>query len=147
MPDQRLKASMKRLDEILTAAPAPEDVSAVLPSALDRNAPTAVISVAAFSGFGLHQILSIHRSFPHFFKQFIFVSAAVVDSGTFKGAVEIERLVESTELNLKKYVAWAQKQGWTRADIQEGEKGNGLEFLAMHRAMMNLRNWQEGEGH
>ena len=27
-------------------------------------------------------------------------------------------------------------QGWTRADVQEGQKGNGLEFLAMHRVMI-----------
>jgi len=32
--------------------------------------------------------------------------------------------------------AWAKKQGWARADVQEGTKGNGLEFLAMHRVMI-----------
>jgi hypothetical protein len=32
--------------------------------------------------------------------------------------------------------AWAKKQGWARADIMEGSKGNGLEFLAMHRVMI-----------
>jgi hypothetical protein len=32
--------------------------------------------------------------------------------------------------------AWAKKQGWSRADVQEGAKGNGLEFLAMHRVMI-----------
>ncbi len=31
---------------------------------------------------------------------------------------------------------WAQSQGYQRASMQEGEKGNGLEFLAMHRAMI-----------
>jgi hypothetical protein len=34
--------------------------------------------------------------------------------------------------------AWAKKQGWARADIQEGAKGNGLEFLAMHRVMIRM---------
>jgi hypothetical protein len=34
--------------------------------------------------------------------------------------------------------AWAKKQGWARADIQEGAKGNGLEFLAMHRVMIRI---------
>lgn len=33
---------------------------------------------------------------------------------------------------------WAKGQGWARADIQEGQKGNGLEFLAMHRVMISL---------
>jgi hypothetical protein len=34
--------------------------------------------------------------------------------------------------------AWAQKQGWSRADLQEGTPGNGLEFIAMHRVMINM---------
>jgi hypothetical protein len=33
-------------------------------------------------------------------------------------------------------VAYMQKQGWTRAAVQEGEPGSGLDFLAMHRAMV-----------
>ena len=114
---ESMKRNMKRLDEILTAVPLPPNVGAVQPSLLDRHAPTAVISVTAFSGFGLHQVLSIHRSFPNFFKQFIFVSAAVVDSGTFKGAEEIERLEATTGENAKMYVAWAQSQGF-RADYR-----------------------------
>jgi hypothetical protein len=32
--------------------------------------------------------------------------------------------------------AWAKRQGWARADLMEGSKGNGLEFLAMHRVMI-----------
>jgi hypothetical protein len=34
--------------------------------------------------------------------------------------------------------AWAVKQGWSAATIQEGRPGNGLEFLAMHRVMIGL---------
>lgn len=34
--------------------------------------------------------------------------------------------------------AWAKRQRWARADIQEGAKGNGLEFLAMHRTMIRM---------
>ncbi len=33
-------------------------------------------------------------------------------------------------------VAWAKRQGWIRATLQEGTAGNGLEFLAMHRVMI-----------
>ena len=35
-------------------------------------------------------------------------------------------------------LAWAKKQGWKRADIQEGAAGNGFEFLIMHRAMLTI---------
>jgi hypothetical protein len=34
--------------------------------------------------------------------------------------------------------AYAKRQGWSRADVMEGAKGNGLEFLAMHRSMIRL---------
>ena len=38
--------------------------------------------------------------------------------------------------------AWAKKQGWSRATVQEGAKGNGLEFLAMHRVMIRTLSQQ-----
>src|SRR5690349_12365403 len=33
---------------------------------------------------------------------------------------------------------WAERRGWRRATFQEGEVGNGYEFLAMHRAMLRV---------
>lgn len=106
-----VRKNMRRLDEILISLPAPETPD-VAPSPLDTRLPTAILSVSSFSGFGLHQILSIHKSFPGYFKQFLFVSAAVVDSGNFKGAEEIGHLERTTEEMLRKYVAWAQGQGF-----------------------------------
>lgn len=35
-------------------------------------------------------------------------------------------------------VEYAKRQGWARAARQEGDAGNGVEFLAMHRAMIEL---------
>lgn len=35
-------------------------------------------------------------------------------------------------------VTYATQQGWSRAAQQEGEVGNGLDFLMMHRAMLTL---------
>jgi hypothetical protein len=35
-------------------------------------------------------------------------------------------------------LAWAQKQGWKMAAIQEGVAGNGFEFLMMHHAMLTI---------
>ena len=35
-------------------------------------------------------------------------------------------------------VAYAERQGWQRATHQEGDAGNGVEFLAMHRAMFEM---------
>jgi amino acid transporter len=106
------RRSLERLDSILGSARAPSAETALAPAApLDPKAPTAVICVTTFSGFGLHQVLSVHRSFPNFFKNFIFISAAVIDSGVFKGADEIERLKAETEEHLRRYVAWARVHG------------------------------------
>jgi hypothetical protein len=104
---EQVRQGLRRLDDILTTVPLPKHVEWAEPSDFDPNAPTAVISVASFSGFGLHQILSIHKSFPGFFKQVIFASAAVVDSGTFIGAEELEALEQTTERHLRRSVAWA----------------------------------------
>jgi amino acid transporter len=109
---ERARASLARLDAILGSARAPAAQTALEPAPpLDPKAPTAVICVTSFSGFGLHQVLSVHRSFPNFFKNFIFVSASVIDSGVFKGADEIELLKAETEENLRRYVAWARVHG------------------------------------
>lgn len=35
-------------------------------------------------------------------------------------------------------VAYAESKGWARADFQEGAPNSGLDFLAMHRAMLML---------
>lgn len=113
-----IRRDRQRLDDVLMGLPAPpESESAGEAGATDRNAPTAVVCVASFSGFGLHQILSIHRSFPSYFANFVFLSAAVVDSGVFKGAEEVERLKATTEDNLQRYVAWARTHG-LRADYR-----------------------------
>src|SRR3712207_1395515 len=47
-------------------------------------------------------------------------------------------LAEQGNTGAQEIVAYAQDQGWTRAAIQEGASGNGLEFLGMHRAMIEL---------
>ncbi len=108
---RRVRAELKSLDDVLVPVPAgeatrpPEDT-------VDRNAPTAILMVDRFSGFGLHQILTIHRSFPRYYRNFIFVSVAVVDSGSFKGAAEVEALEADTRANLQRYVEWCRRRGW-----------------------------------
>src|SRR5438552_15955828 len=106
---RRVSAGMKSLDDVLKDLPPAPGAEAS--TRLDKNVPTAVIMVKSFSGFGIHEVLSIHRLFPRMFKNFISVSAPVVDSGSFKGAQEIESLEDETRSNLQKYVAWAQGQG------------------------------------
>jgi hypothetical protein len=114
---ETIRRSLHRMDEILMSVPAPNQIDDVQPSELDTKLPTAIISIKGFSGFGIHQILSIHKAFPGYFKQFLFISAAIVDSGNFKGAEELGQLEKATEESLKNYVAWAQGHGF-KADYR-----------------------------
>ena len=114
---ESVRQSLHRMDDILMSVPAPNQIDEVSPSELDPKLPTAIISIKGFSGFGIHQILSIHKAFPGYFKQFLFISAAIVDSGNFKGAEELGHLEKTTEESLKKYVAWAQGHGF-KADYR-----------------------------
>src|SRR3954470_4023745 len=38
----------------------------------------------------------------------------------------------------KANAAYAKKMGWKKASRQEGDKGNGFDFLVMHRAMIEI---------
>ncbi len=104
-----IRAGVRQLDEILgSIAP----TGTPCDRALDPNAPTAVLLVNGFNGLGVHTLLSTLRFFPGLYKQFIFVSIAVVDSGHFKGREEIEALQRETEEHVNRYVDLARRLGF-----------------------------------
>jgi len=124
---RNVSAGFHDLDTILEATPLP--ASPIPPSGpLDKNAPTAILTVQRFSGFGLHQILSIQRLMPGYIKNYIFISVGVVDSGNFKGTEEMARLEEETRANLEKYVQWSRSQGLT-ADYRMAIATESVETL------------------
>jgi hypothetical protein len=77
----------------------------------NRRAPTAVVLVPSFGGVGIHTVLNIFRSFPGHYKNLVFVSVGVIDSGGFKGAEAVEALEASTEAMLRRYCAVAAELG------------------------------------
>jgi amino acid transporter len=79
--------------------------------ALSPQEPTAAVLVGGYSGVGIHTLLSVLRTFPGYFKNFVFLSVGVVDSGVFKGVDEIEALRTKTEADLRKFVAFAERHG------------------------------------
>ena len=91
----------------------------------DDGLPTAVQLVNGFNGLGVHTLLSTLRFFPGLYKQFVFVSVAVVDSGSFKGKEEIDALQRQTEADLAKYVRLARGLGFPAESIT----GVGTEVL------------------
>ena len=78
----------------------------------DPREPTAVLLVGSYGGIGVHSMLAIHKMVPNYFKNIVFVSVAVVDSGSFKGTEEIRALQDNVEQTLHKYVDLARRLGW-----------------------------------
>jgi amino acid transporter len=99
----------QKLDEILMSIPTSEVVNIEPP---DRQKMTAIQLVRSFDGFGIHTLLSVIRNFPGLYKNFIFVSVAVADSGSFKGAGGVENLEASIKEMLLKYVHLARSLGF-----------------------------------
>jgi K+ transporter len=114
---QSVTRGMRKLDVLLDTVPTTgiKNTDPVNPHKM-----TAVQLVTGFHGFGVNTFYSITKNFPGVYENFIFVSIAVVDSGSFKGAAELNALAESTKKALQKYVDLAQDFGFSadyRMDI------------------------------
>jgi amino acid transporter len=113
---------LRRLDAILQALPA----GPVPDLRLDPSKPTAVLLVGSYSGLGIHALLTIVKLFPRFFHNVVFMSVGVVDSATFQGVEEVDRVREETEESLRKYGDQARRMGLP----SEWRAGMGTEAVA-----------------
>jgi len=77
----------------------------------DPRAPTAVVLVSSYGGLGIHTVLNVFRSFPDHFKNLVFASVGVIDSGVFKGEHAVGGLEKRTTSMLQKYVDLGQRLG------------------------------------
>jgi hypothetical protein len=102
-------ARLGKLTEILSDIPTSGTPPVAKP--LDPAAPTAVLLVAGYNGLGIHSFLAITRQFAGFYRQFVFTSVAVIDSGAFKGSEEIAHLESSVREGLEKYADFARRLG------------------------------------
>jgi amino acid transporter len=105
----RVRRSVEELDEALLDFPVTHPYN---DAPLDRNDQTAIQLVSGYSGFGVHTLLSILTTFPKSYRNVVFVSVAVIDSGSFKGAEEVRALEESARYGLERYVTLARRLGF-----------------------------------
>jgi len=110
----KVRMGIQEIDKMLLNIPT---IGPINYDPLDPKEMTAVILVSGFNGFGIHSLLSIVQKFPNLYKNIIFVSIGLIDSGSFKGAKEIGALKTSVEVSLKKYVDLARRLGF-RADYR-----------------------------
>ena len=103
-----VKARLKEVDEIFSAAPCPKCEN---PPPLDPDAPTAVFIVGSSRGGGIHTLLWVQRLFPNHFKNFIFISAKAVDAQSYGGGEQSDRLREALEGALTFYVDYCHANG------------------------------------
>jgi amino acid transporter len=86
------------------------DLDPLLPK-IDREKAVALLFVGGYGGLGRHALLTLLRMFPEHYKGVVFCSIAIVDSGNFKGAAEVEQLEARTTAQLEKYVRYAATLG------------------------------------
>jgi amino acid transporter len=101
---QRLMKLYAQLENVPRTAQSP-------PGEPDPKEPTAALLVGGYSGVGIHAMLNIFRTLPGHFRNIVFLSVGVVDSGGFKGEHGIEALREATQAALDKYVDLARGLG------------------------------------
>jgi amino acid transporter len=106
---RRVRQLLSSLDEVLTNLPMPEPKN---PPELAPDGPTAIVLVESYAGLGIHTLLSVQRLFPRHFKNFVFCSVGLVDSGQFKGAQDVQALEEKVRVDLEKYVQLANRMGY-----------------------------------
>ncbi|MCX6109069.1 MAG: APC family permease [Proteobacteria bacterium] len=102
----------KQLSRLYSEVDIPKNmVRNATPDELDASKPTAAVLVAAFGGLGIHTVQKILTTFKGHYKNLVFISVGVVDSGGFKGADDIVHLQENTEATLSKFVELAHRLG------------------------------------
>jgi amino acid transporter len=78
----------------------------------DPQGKTAGILVNGFNGLGLHTLMGVIKNFGKEFRNFVFIQVGVIDAGNFKGHQEMDRLKESVDKDLKRYVEFMNNHGY-----------------------------------
>lgn len=81
------------------------------PITVDTQQATAVIFVGKSLGVAMHTLLNVIRIFPRHFKNFVFISAGVVDVESFAGQTELEKMREHVDENLKYFIEFCNQYG------------------------------------
>jgi amino acid transporter len=100
---------LRRLNEMLGDLPTTGPPNLAEP---DPSQPTAAILVGGYGGLGIHTLLNSIRFAPGYYKNVVFLSVGVLDSGNFKGARAVDDLRRYTQLSLERFVDLARANGF-----------------------------------
>ncbi len=104
-----VRTQLVQLDRIMSRMPPAKPIAS---QSVNKENMTAIQLVSSYNGVGVHTLFAIIRSFPGLYKNFVFVSVAVIDQGAFKGEEGLDNLKKSTEESLTKYVELARTLGF-----------------------------------
>jgi len=104
---RQVSSRLRQLNEVIARLPSSGEPATSEPDPTD---PAAAVLVGGFGGLGVHTLLNAYRFAPGYFKNVIFVSVGVVDSGSFKGVETLDDLRKHTAESLAKYVDLV--RGW-----------------------------------
>lgn len=109
---RRIQNVMGRLDRdfesLMTIPQDPPDDG----PALDPSRSTAIIMVNGYNGLGIHTVLHVYRSFRGQFHNVVFATIGMIDSGTFKGADEMDSLARIRLESLEGYRRLGRRMGY-----------------------------------
>ncbi len=105
---RRVRRMLRSLDDALDNLPLSDHGE---PAELTPEGPTAIVLVESYNGLGIHTLLSAFRMFTRYYRNYVFCSVGLVDSGQFKGARDVQALEAKVRGDLEKYVALAQRLG------------------------------------
>jgi len=101
---------LSKFDTILTDLPIKE--KAVPIGEIDPKARTAAVLVSDYGGLGVHTSIGVFRRFPGQFRNVVFISVGVIDSGEMKGTEQIQALRDRIDRAMEKYVKLAAQFGY-----------------------------------
>jgi len=102
----KIARKLQNLDILLNV---PSVANNLTPPALASNQPTAILLINKHYGVGMHTLLSIQRMFPEHFKNFLFLSAGVVDVESFSGKNTLESMQHDVDKKLDQFVSYCHK--------------------------------------
>jgi amino acid transporter len=105
---RRVAKKLAELD-IQLQQPLPDTNIPAVPT--EPQQPTAVILIGKSSGIGMHTLLCVMRIFPRHFKNFIFLSAGIVDVGSFTGQSALEEMRHDVNKTLQYFVDYCHQYG------------------------------------
>lgn len=109
---QATREKLAEVDRVFAEQPMGSHSGEIMPQ---PDGPTAVFIVSSSRGGGLHALLWVHRMFPGHFKNFLFVNARTVDSHSYGGEGEVERMREQATATLNNFVDFCHSHGMASA--------------------------------